>query len=68
MKSWEDACRLKSRAVQAGLKLGVMSYSKLRQMMIQERVGKAKDKDREISRLAEEYGMTEATVKTYAYR
>ena len=67
-KSWEDLCRLRSPAAQAGLKLGVLSFTTMRRMMIRERVGKAKDPGEEIRKLAEEYGMTEATVKTYAYR
>ena len=66
-KSWEDLCRMQSEAAQAGLRLGVLSFTTMRRLMIQERVGKAKDKDREIRKLAKEYGMSQGTVKVYAY-
>ena len=68
-KSWEDLCRMQSEAAQAGLRLGVLSFTTMRRLMIQERVGKAKDgqKDKEIRKIAREYGMSEGTVKVYAY-
>jgi len=63
---WERAPKIEF--VAAMMAEGIISEVALRKRMIEECVSGAENRREEIRRIAEEFGMTEASVRAYAYR